>query len=695
MLEEQFPAIRVYLVFPKTKTMSVTVQTTTDVYDIIEYFMLKNDVASYVGQGRRYAHLLNLYYNGKPLSHRRVALVEYNIHHGDSIYVSQEALLGGCDKPVQIIQPNWMVKTCEHQLLKELPKKNLLSSEFRVQSNVFSGLFTEQIKKFLVNQNFDYNYILKLLEDVNLFISMLVTSSSKTQYWNAIVAFLKLRTDEALFTSANVDKFVNFFKDLFKEEYQVQSFDFFSDVKGYLGKYEELKRAPIFKKLYKLAMYALSYSIFSKIGLSFSLFNFSEMEAEAIKRGCTMGPDFLHTLLTTLIFICETGYQCVKTGSLDPLYHSGNSYEKWYNKAMELKNNSILLNNPEAHGFKAFEFLADLNDCIDQGEAIHKHATRVGDYEKRMVASVLSDLKLIKANLTTKREAQKERTAPFTVCLYGGSSIGKTTITDMLFYQYGKVFDLPLGSEFKYTRNPNAKYWDGFNSSQWFVIMDDIAYMHPNVAAQGDPSVMETIQTNNRVAFVPDQAALDDKGRTPFKARCVVATTNCESLNAVHYFQTPLAMQRRFPFVIDVTVKPEFAKDNCMLDSKSAKHIDGEWPNFWKFIIKRPVPVGEERYGQRAQLEKIHEFDETDDFLAWFAKEAIEHERVQKLVERSTNHMRDLTLCSKCFRLEHKCKCDEFQVQTNASWTFITLELRKPGSDPRENPNESPKTQEP
>jgi hypothetical protein len=238
-----------------------------------------------------------------------------------------EALLGGCDKPVQIIQPNWMIKTCEHQLLKELPKKNLLSSEFRVQSNVFSGLFTEQIKKFLVNQNFDYNYILKLLEDVNLFISMLVTSSSKTQYWNAIVAFLKLRTDEALFTSANVDKFVNFFKDLFKEEYQVQSFDFFSDVKGYLGKYEELKRAPIFKKLYKLAMYALSYSIFSKIGLSFSLFNFSEMEAEAIKRGCTMGPDFLHTLLTTLIFICETGYQCVKTGSLDPLYHSGNSYE--------------------------------------------------------------------------------------------------------------------------------------------------------------------------------------------------------------------------------------------------------------------------------------------------------------------------------------------------------------------------------
>jgi hypothetical protein len=73
---------------------------------------------------------------------------------------------------------------------------------------------------------------------------MLVTSSSKTQYWNAIVAFLKLRTDEALFTSANVDKFVNFFKDLFKEEYQVQSFDFFSDVKGYLGNMKNSSELP-------------------------------------------------------------------------------------------------------------------------------------------------------------------------------------------------------------------------------------------------------------------------------------------------------------------------------------------------------------------------------------------------------------------------------------------------------------------
>jgi hypothetical protein len=228
----------------------------------------------------------------------------------------------------------------------------------------------------------------------------------------------------------------------------------------------------------------------------------------------------------------------------------------------------------------------ELDSCIEQGKSIKDHARKMSSYERKLIGSVLNEMMMIKDDITTKREAQRERKAPFTVLLYGGSSIGKTTLTDLLFLQYGKQFNLPTESEYKYTRNPNAEFWDGFMTSQWFVIMDDIAFMNPNIAVGGDPTVMETIQTNNRVSFVPNQAALDDKGRTPFKARCIVATTNCEHLNAHAYFQTPLAMQRRFPFVIDVSVKAEFAKDEVMLNSSLATFTEGEWPNWWNFIIK-------------------------------------------------------------------------------------------------------------
>jgi len=313
----------------------------------------------------------------------------------------------------------------------------------------------------------------------------------------------------------------------------------------------------------------------------------------------------------------------MRTGTLDPIYHGGSSYEKWFDSATKLRADAAYLAFPEAHGFTTFEYLANVNDVIEQGEAIHKHAVRMGAFERKLVGGLISDLRMIKANMVTKREAQKERDAPFAVLLYGGSSVGKSTLTKALFYQYGKTFDLPLESEFKFTRNANANFWDGFNSTQWCVQLDDIAFMHPNQATGGDPTVMEMLQVVNNVPFVPDQAALEDKGRTPMRARFVIATTNCEDLNAVHYFQTPLAAQRRLPYILDVVTKPEFTRDECMLDSSKTSVIDGEWPNYWKITVKRVVPVGNRRHGQRAKYEVVEVFDEIDDLDPVFPLEML------------------------------------------------------------------------
>ena len=135
-----------------------------------------------------------------------------------------------------------------------------------------------------------------------------------------------------------------------------------------------------------------------------------------------------------MLFLCERGYQCMKTGSLDPIYHGGSAYEKWFDKATKLRANAAYLAFPEAHGFTTFEYLADINDVIDQGESIHKHAVRMGAFERKLVGSLVAELRMIKSNMITKREAQKERDAPFAVLLYGGSSIGKSTLTKALFY---------------------------------------------------------------------------------------------------------------------------------------------------------------------------------------------------------------------------------------------------------------------
>lgn len=596
-----------------------------------------------------------------------IPLAAYNLGMEAEVQVQYHLHLGGA---AEAHDPRFRLYTHVYNCEQELLRLTVQSSETEDQSsswNLMKKFIMQNIDSYVQKSNIDVDYVVKLVEDVQIFIRMLLNSRSVDEYEIAVISFAKFRSGKAIFTLENIQKLVEYCQSLFSTDLQTQSVEeLFGEARFYLDSYTELRNAPIFKKLYKLAMYALSFSLFDSLGVSFDAFQYTKLEAEALRRKFYMGPDFVHTLLSTLLFLCERGWQCFKTGSFDPIYHSGSQYEKWFDQAKDLKHKATLLAFPEAHGFTLFEYLADIRDCVEKGEAIHKHAIRVGEYERKMVRALVDDLRMIIASQTTKREAQKERKAPFCVCLFGGSSIGKTTITDMLFLQYAKVFDLPASSEFKYTHNPNAKYWDGFNSSQWFVIMDDIAFMHPNKASEGDPSVMETLQTNNRVAFVPDQAALEDKGRTPFRARCVVATTNCEDLNAVHYFQTPLAMQRRFPFTIDVRVKAEFAKNECMLDSSRTVLVDGEWPNYWEFIVKKPVPANTNRVNQRAKLEVVEKFTDSNSFLAWFSRSAVEHERVQHLVENSGNNMAQIDVCKLCYFPVASCHC----LKAQSEWTF-------------------------
>nr|UBJ26105.1 hypothetical protein [Sichuan mosquito picorna-like virus] len=653
---------RVVLKVPNVVQYAVSARTTQDLYDVIRYH------AYTLPDSRLYSveHVVNLftlYYHNKPLSKKNVALEAYNIRDNETIVMLYHGLLGGSKmlRVEDIVLPTYThIQECEQMVIKKAPLV-LQSQPETLPESVISYYLMKQLE----GKSIDPEFVPKLMEDIMFFIKHLCKAKTLEDYWLAFAMFLKFRSDKAVFTSANIMAFIEYFKSLFtQEEMEVQSMEgLFSTVSGMLGTLDELKKSPLFAKLYKLALYAMTFSVFEKLGLTFNLFNFSKFEEAAIREEMNGSPTFVITMIRSLIFVCERGYQCLMTGSFEPIFHSGSSYEKWYNDAMELKRRAKLLVCPEAHGFTEFDFRMELDSHIAKGQSINKHAVRMNSYERKMINSVLNDLIMIRDENTTKRAAQKERKAPFSVLLYGGSSIGKTTLTDMLFLQYGKIFNLPTESEYKYTRNPNAEFWDGFTTAQWFVIMDDVAFMNPTIAsAGGDPTVMETIQTNNRVAFVPNQASLEDKGRTPFKARCIVATTNCEHLNAHSYFQTPLAMQRRFPFIIDAKVKDIYAKDTCMLDSSVAKMEHGQWPNWWDFEIKRPVPVPGERHGQRAVIETVCTFDDVNDFLAWFSREAKKHDRIQDIIEASSNKMSDYEVCQECFYLIDKCKC--FDVQS-------------------------------
>lgn len=523
--------------------------------------------------------------------------------------------------------------------------------------------------------NIDYLFsqhenLIKQIENFAIFVFLFAKATSFIERQIAVATLVKLHYGDSFTKRLTTDVIAIFYNIIrwledTRTKFNAQSLDFdnisfdkiLNCLRNGFDKFDEICESTMYKKLYKLFMYALSFSLFEGVGIDMNTFNFSLLYQEAIKKKYYKGKDFYYTICETALFLCERGYQCFKTGRLDSLYHSGKSYTDWLDTATRLKQTVYQLEDPELYGLEESKFLAELADTLEKGSDIYKHATRVGSYEKKMIRDILSDLNLIQTNLLTTKRALESRDPPFSVLLYGDSSIGKTTITEILFQHFAKHQNLPADDRYKYTRNPAAKYWDNFKTYMWFVRLDDIAFMHPEKAPQGDPSVMEMLQVVNGVPFVPDQAALENKGKTALRCKLCIATSNSKDLNAYHYFNCPSAVQRRFPYIIQPFPKKEFRSEVNSLDSSKVDQSNLiEYPDYWEFNVYKvdPQPVSKQRAPavQKLILDRVS----LRELLVWYNTAIDAHNDNSDKISTSNCKIKHTILCDKC-KLPKKTMC--------------------------------------
>ncbi len=450
----------------------------------------------------------------------------------------------------------------------------------------------------------------------------------------------------------------------------------FDTLQDFLDRYDTIKSSPLFAKTYKFSCYALALSLFAPLGITFNLLRFDKVAEEAMRRKYHMGPDFVHSLLDTALFLTRRGYQCYQTGSIAPLFHSAEKYQQWYDQAELLIRQAHFLSNPEVHGIDRFKYLADLKHAIECGRSMKKCATKRED--RLLISKLLSSLELTHDLELTKRAAQMDRKTPLCLLLYGGSGIGKSTIQNILFQHYGKVRGLSTLSEYRYIRNPTEAFWSGMNSTQWCIVLDDIAFLSARLGVL-DPSLAEMLCIANNVPFVPAQADICDKGRTPVRAELVIGSTNTEDMNLHAYFSCPLAVQRRFPWIVDVRVKPCYQDTNRpgMLDSSKVPATPaGEYPDLWTFVIKRVEPVGEERHHQMGRTVTDKEINTMPDFLRWYNEVIDQHNTVQDKIMASNARTYDTALCPACKLPVTWCEC--LPVQSLENDLFGEAEMRTP-----------------
>jgi hypothetical protein len=240
----------------------------------------------------------------------------------------------------------------------------------------------------------------------------------------------------------------------------------------------------------------------------------------------------------------------------------------------------------------------------------------------------------------------------------------------MLFYYYGSVFGLDKDDHYRYVRNPAEEYWNNFDSSKWCIQMDDIAFLLPSATGDVDPTLKDLLNVVNNVPYVPAQAALEDKGKTPVMARLVVATTNAADLNAHEYFHCPLAVRRRLPFIVHVQPKAEYLHENGRFIDPTKLPVEHTgYPNFWVITVQKLIPVNQ---GNRdwAKLETVHIYDDVMEFLKFYGQAARDHESNQDKSMTCDDFMKEISVCPCCMNVSTMCECS-LQSESKSADAFL------------------------
>lgn len=524
----------------------------------------------------------------------------------------------------------------------------------------------------------------KFYEALIWYAASLKRCKSITDVFFASSGFYQMISEESIYSQIANSDFIDYFVNLFGEEPldvhsnpQTQSYEELKNFRMFLGNYDKIKESEVYCKIKRFIIYTLCKISHLDVGINFQSCGYTKLEEVAMRRKYSSNVDFIYIMLDTISFLGEKGYEVYRTGKFDSILHNSNDYSVWYDKVYELK--KVLRDIDQNPEFIESSFLADLNETLEKGRAIKRFSKNFSKNERIYFLQIFTELEMMEIDYNTKRRAREPRKVPFSLLVEGDSGIGKTTILDILCVYFAQINGLRTCPTYRYTKNAFAEFWDNFSTYMHTIILDDIAFMKPDATQGGDPSCMEFLQIINAVPYVPNQAALENKGKTPLKAELVIGTTNTRHLNAHYYFSCPSAAQRRFPFIVTATVKPQYRHDNCMtLDStKVPMAAMGDFPDYWTWSVATVKPVSGDAVDRKRKLGQetlILDNANLQTFLEWYRDAITAHNASQEIMLRSLHRLQEVSLCH-CGLPFSMCTCSTQSFTENIEEIKYTFKL--------------------
>lgn len=174
------------------------------------------------------------------------------------------------------------------------------------------------------------------------------------------------------------------------------------------------------------------------------------------------------------------------------------------------------------------------------------------------VAQALAQLRTLKTTIAGMEFGADYRPEPFGIYLHGPAGTGKSTLAGFLMQAIGNANGYDTSPTARYTWDPVANFQDGLDHLTWCVLFDDVDQSVAKPTA-GIPTHFDSfLKVVNTTPFLPEQAAVEMKGRVVAQPLLAIYCSNFANANLRGKCMQPTAFWRRCKVYAEVRASASY-----------------------------------------------------------------------------------------------------------------------------------------
>lgn len=415
----------------------------------------------------------------------------------------------------------------------------------------------------------------KLLDDISQFANVVVSDAliaeveglvalavtlqgcaNHASMATAILLYVRKFMDKSL--TATVTQYI---RDIFEYEsqssldYSEMNRDWLQLVRDARDNWELARNNRLFSHFSKLLGLVVTLGLCNASDVTFTICDYKLWEPDMrVVHGSAM--DVADAALQTVAFFVENFSLCYIEQSLKPLLRSDRA-------AAELDTEYALIiswwglvkngNLKKVAGASDNEFDRRLETLCTK---LRNLLGTTNSFEKKLIQDKFIRLLEIKNDFVTAKMGSGVREAPFVLCLFGGSSQGKTTCGDQMLDALLVSAGLSTAKTNRCTYNASDKFMSNWTTDKEVLVIDDFANDRPEFVERAPTRIL--IDMCNNQPYYVNKADLGSKGSVFAEPKILLMNTNVKDLNAKQYSNCPYSVQRRVHVHITVEAKPQF-----------------------------------------------------------------------------------------------------------------------------------------